>query len=90
MLMGIELQDRRMPNDARNDTSGRFVSKYPKEAFLDALRGANETGTREIAREVGCDYDTARLRLYNLAEQGTIQKRQVSSVTLWSLQEADE
>lgn len=90
VLMATEPQRANMPNDERNDVSGQFVAKYRDEVFTDALREHGETGTREIAREVGCDYDTARLRLQRLAERGTIQKRQVSGVTLYSLPEDEQ
>lgn len=85
--MALEPQRTDMPNDARNDTSGRFAPKYPNESFTGALDELGEVGTREVAEHVGCDFDTARLRLQNLAEQGAVEKRQVSSVTLWSLAE---
>lgn len=85
--MASEPQSADMPNDERNDASGQFVAKYRDEAFTEALRKQGETGTREVAHTVGCDYDTARLRLRQLAEDGTVQRRQVSGVTLYSLPE---
>jgi hypothetical protein len=88
-LMVIEIQTRMMPNDTRNDTSGQFAPKYGDEAFFDALRELEETGTREVAGEVGCDYDTARVRLQALAERDIIHHREVSNVSLWSLPEDD-
>jgi nucleotide-binding universal stress UspA family protein len=38
-----------------------------------------------VEEEVGCDYDTARRRLRRLAERGEVDRRQVSSLTLWTV-----
>ena len=72
-------------NEKRDDQSGQYASNYDDEVFLDALATLGETGAREVSEEVGCDYDTARRRLRRLAEQGEVDRRQVSSLTLWTV-----
>jgi len=77
-----------MPNDARNEDSGQFTSKYSDETFLDALGELGATGTPELATEVGCDYDTALRRLSALAERGVIDRRRFAGSILWSRPDA--
>ena len=72
-------------NEKRDDQSGRYASNYDDEVFIDALATLGETGAREVSEEVGCDYDTARRRLRRLAERGEVDRRQVSSLTLWTV-----
>lgn len=74
-----------MPNDETDPETGRFVSKYPDEAFLGALDELGATGTGEIAREVGCNRETARVRLADLAESGVLDRRRVGNTILWSV-----
>jgi predicted transcriptional regulator len=87
--MAEELERTSMPNDVIDPETGRFVSKYPDEAFVDALRELGETGTGEIAREVGCNRETARVRLTGLADQGVLSRRRIGNTTLWSPSETE-
>jgi hypothetical protein len=89
-LMGLDAQSAAMPNDATDAETGRFVSKYEDEDFLAALETLGEAGTRAVADEVGCNRDTARVRLTALAEQGDIERREIAGAILWSLAVADE
>ena len=87
----VGLQKSRMPNDARNDTSGQFVEKYPRGAFLRAITEAQPVaGTGEVADAVGCKHDTAYKRLHRLLDEGTIEKRKVGNMLLWSLADESE
>ena len=80
-----------MPNDARNDASGQFVEKYPREAFLRAIAEAEPVaGTGEVANVVGCEHDTAYKRLQRLLDEGTVEKRKVGNMLLWSLTDEGE
>ena len=88
--MGLDTQSAAMPNDATDAETGRFVSKYEDEDFLAALETLGEAGTRAVADEVGCNRDTARVRLTALAEQGDIERREIAGAILWSLDVADE
>jgi predicted transcriptional regulator len=87
--MAGEIERTSMPNDVTDPETGRFVSKYPDEAFVDALRELGETGTGEIAREVGCNRETARVRLTDLGERGVLDRRRVGNTTLWSPSEVE-
>ena len=88
--MGLDTQSAAMPNDATDAETGRFVSKYEDEDFLAALETLGEAGTRAVADEVGCNRDTARVRLTALAEQGAVERREIAGAILWSLDVADE
>lgn len=82
--------DQPVPNDARDDESGRFEEKYPTEDFIGALRDAGGmAGTGEIAGSVGCGHDTAYKRLHQLEERGYVSKRNVGNTLLWRLLEDD-
>jgi predicted transcriptional regulator len=87
--MAAETERTSMPNDVTDPETGRFVSKYPDEAFVDALRQLGETGTGEIARKVGCNRETARVRLADLAADGVLDRRRVGNTILWSPSEAE-
>lgn len=80
----------RVPNDTRNDESGRFAEKYPDEAFLDALAGTGGVGTQEVADAVGCPYDTAYSKLRALSADGRVESRKIANAHLWSVTETDE
>jgi len=87
----VEAQGKRMPNDARNGTSGQFVEKYPREAFLRAIAEADPVaGTGEVANVVGCEHDTAYKRLHRLLDEGVVGKRKVGNMLLWSLTDEGE
>jgi hypothetical protein len=78
-----------MPEDHRDQSSGRYTNKYPDREFIDAidtLGGA--AGTQEIADEVGCIYDTAYSKLVRLEEESRVTSRKVANARLWSV--ADE
>lgn len=79
-----------MPYDERDD-SGRFSPRYPREAFIDAIRaGDNGETTKEIAEEVGCGYRTAYDRLGKLEAEGSITSRDVGPTKLWYVEDNDE
>jgi hypothetical protein len=88
--MGIDTQTPIMPNDATDAETGRFVSKYDDADFLAALDTLGEAGTRTVAEEVGCNRDTARVRLTALAEESDVQRREIAGAILWSSDAADE
>jgi CTP-dependent riboflavin kinase len=79
-----------MPYDERNAETGQFVSTYPREAFVDALREiGGEATTQEVRDRVGCAYQTAYARLKELNDEGRLRKRKVGSVNLWSVADDD-
>lgn len=74
-----------MPNDALDPETGQFASKYADDEFLTALRDLGETGTAEVAEAVGCNRETARLRLNSLVDAGELERRRVAGAILWSI-----
>jgi predicted ArsR family transcriptional regulator len=84
----MDTREEPVPNDTRNDESGRFAEKYPDEAFLDALAGTGGAGTQEIADTVDCPYDTAYSKLRALAADGLVESRKIANAHLWSLSES--
>ena len=73
----------------RDETSGEYEDTYPDDAFLHAVRELGGGGTREIADQVGCHRDTARLRLAGLAEEGKLTRRDVGDAALWMIDETN-
>ena len=75
-----------MPYDERNAETGQFVSTYPPEAFIDALRAIDgEATTQEVRDRVGCAYQTAYARLKELDSEDRITSRFIGSTKVWSL-----
>lgn len=86
--MGMTSPD--VPNDERNEDTGRFAAKYTDQDFLDAIVAlGGAAGTGDIADEVGCPQRTAYGRLNELREAGKVESRKVGSVLLWSLADDD-
>ena len=70
----------------RDDKTGQYTDEYPEEAFLDAIRNADQMlGTGEIADSVGCAHDTAYKRLQKLEEEGVIVSQKVGNTIVWSI-----
>lgn len=73
----------------RDDETGRYRRDYPDEAFLHALREHDGlTAASTVAETVGCEAETARRRLSELAERGHVERLQPSRSIFWRL--ADE
>ena len=83
--MGIDLQEESttMANDALDPETGKFTSKYTNEEFLSALHDLGEAGTADVAEAVGCNRETARLRLNELVERGAVERRKIAGAILW-------
>lgn len=69
----------------RDDESGKFTEKYPREAFLQAVSAIENATTMKVAEEVGCSYDLAYRRLNALVEDGEIARTQIGSSFVWTL-----
>lgn len=70
-------------NRRRNEGSGEFDSEYSTNKFLDAVRRLEPTTTGEVANEVDCHRNTARLRLKDLEERGRISKAEIGQEFVW-------
>ena len=68
---------------------GRFGEQYPDTAFIEAVRELSPGRTSEVAEIVGCDHETARLRLDALADVGQLDRRRLEvgnwSAWIWSV-----
>lgn len=72
-----------MPAD-RDEESGKFTEKYPREAFVRAVENIENATTKKVANEVGCSYDLAYRRLNTLAEESEITRTEIGSSFVWS------
>jgi predicted ArsR family transcriptional regulator len=73
-----------MPYDERDSETGQFTPTYPQEAFIDAVRAANDgVTTREVSEQVECAYRAAYDRLTALEENGQVTSRDVGPTKLW-------
>ena len=86
----MEANERTMPRK-RDEASGRYTESYPPEAFLDAIREAEDglAGTGEIAEAVGCSERLALLKLDQLADEGRIRRRNIGRSNVWLLTETE-
>ncbi len=75
-----------MPGKDRDEDSGKYITSYHDEEFLDAIEGLDGmAGTSEIANKVGCTHRTAYARLKSIEEKGDIQSRKVGNSLVWSI-----
>lgn len=72
-----------MPSD-RDEESGKFTEKYPREAFVRAVENIENATTKKVANEVGCSYDLAYRRLNTLTEEGEVTCTEIGSSFVWS------
>ena len=80
-----------MPHDERNEDSGKFTPKYQDSEFTDAVADLSDhPTTSDVAREVGCDHDTARRRLNRLADDGRVDRTMIAATIVWSVVEDSE
>lgn len=77
------MEAEQMPNDARDETSGRFSEKFTDDEFINAVREADLPTTSEVAEAVGCKYRTAYGRLGDLEENGRLASRKVGNSLVW-------
>lgn len=74
---------------SREREHGQYTSEYSDDAFLEAIRAVEETGeladTVDVAQEVGCHRDTARRRLNQMAEEGTVERLEVGTSRVWRI-----
>jgi CTP-dependent riboflavin kinase len=77
-----------MPRD-RDPESGKFREAYADKRFIEALRATDGmAGSKEVAGQVGCSYETAYRKLQRLADRGRVTRRTVGNTIMWVL--ADE
>jgi GTP-sensing pleiotropic transcriptional regulator CodY len=75
-----------MPNDERDEESGKFSEKYPDEAFIEAIEEkGGAAGSQDVADAVGCPYNTAYSKLRTLENAGRISSRKVANARLWQV-----
>ncbi len=74
-----------MGNRKRDENSGRFSEKYPREDFLQALEKLGAAGTTDVAGQVGCDRRTAYLKLQSLEKEGDVKSQKVGNALLWEV-----
>lgn len=82
-----------MSDERERDSSGRYVESITPEAVLGSMKTANDpvVTTKEIADELGCTPEAARLKLVELHKQGKVERKQVGgrAVVWWASEEVD-
>lgn len=77
-----------MPNDKKDEETGRFEQKYTDDDFLEAVEELGPlAASSDIAEQVGCNHITANERLKKLSERGEIESERRAGAFLWSLAE---
>lgn len=76
-----------MPNDTRNENTGRYIAKYADENIIEAIEElGGSAGTQEVAEMVECPYNTAYTKLRKLEESGQVRSRKVANARLWQVE----
>lgn len=65
------------------DDDNRFTPQFADEEFINAVEELDDATTREVAEIVGCQKETARQRLKELADRGAVIERQVGYQSVW-------
>ncbi|PSQ20689.1 response regulator of citrate/malate metabolism [Halobacteriales archaeon QS_8_65_32] len=76
----------------RNE-QGRYTETITPKRVLDTLRDADEPfmATGDVADALGCSNEAARLKLNQLQDEGTVERRNVrGAVVVWWLPEDGE
>lgn len=73
----------------RDEETGRIVEKYPLDDVYEALAAIGSAGSREVADEVGCSYETAYHKLRTLEDKGRVESRKVANARLWTAVEPE-
>jgi predicted transcriptional regulator len=68
----------------RDEESGKFTEKYPREAFLSAVENIENATTKKVSERVGCSYDLAYRRLNTLADDGEVNREEIGASFVWS------
>lgn len=83
--------DTSMGKRVRNDETGRYTDKYPRE---DVLAVIQETGgsatTSEVADSLAAARDTIYKKLQTLEEGGEVTSRKAGGVRVWAISEEAE
>lgn len=85
-----------MPGAERDTETGRYVNKYPPEAFLEALKAEDGiAGTTEVAEQIRDKFDADEVdetlksitykNLSKLHDQGEIDCKKIGSTNAWML-----
>lgn len=75
-----------MPGADRDEDSGKYTDKYPREEFVKAIRAeGGMAGTQDVADRVGVIYDTAYKKLRRLEEGGEVSSRKIANARVWML-----
>lgn len=85
----MEAQSETVPNESRDDRSGKYTPVYEDADFIQAIRDRDGmASTRQVADAVGCDKDTAYRRLRSLRdEQNRLTSEDIGNTLLWRVEE---
>lgn len=75
-------------DEERQREGGSYSREYEDSEFLEAVREHAPATTGDVADAVGCHRATARRRLETLAEEGRLDKKRVSTTTVWTLKDS--
>lgn len=68
----------------RDERSGRYTGLYSDEDFVDAVANSEDpVVTSDVIDVVGCSQKTAHSRLTGLAEDGRLERQNISNTLVW-------
>lgn len=72
--------------ERRRSEKGSYGTEYPREDFVEAIRGIKKTATTgQIAEYVGCAQNTAWVTLSEMEEDGVVCSEDLGNNTAWHL-----
>ncbi len=74
------------PYDERSEESGKFTPEFSDRDFLGEL-SEDPTTTSEVADAVGCNYQTAYVRLKSLRDDGRADSEKYARTLVWTVDE---
>ncbi|ELZ21065.1 hth domain-containing protein [Halosimplex carlsbadense 2-9-1] len=76
-----------MGNPERDNETGKFTVKYPREDFLEAIRkNGGMAGTSDIAESIGVIRETAYKKLKRMEEDGEVNSQRVGNSLVWTIE----
>ena len=67
----------------RNEETGKFITQYRRENFLDALEEGDFLATSDVAEVVGCTRNLAYRRLKELENEGKVKSKEIGRFLAW-------
>lgn len=69
----------------RTKNNSRFITEYPEDMFISAVRELAPTTARDVSDKVGCGLSLAQKKLQELFKNGTIKGKYISGRWIYGM-----